>query len=169
LKAIAPGLRRVWAVYHADDLSAVAAARKAQEVAQPLKLEVVARSVRTEQELVEALKTLRPGDGLLTPPTVTMNIPGVILDLELAGKWPAISFTTFWVEAGALASYGSNAAAEGVQAARLAVKILRGARPRDLPVEGSNKIELAVNLKTARGLGLTIPRDILARADKVIE
>ena len=169
LKAIAPPLRRVWAVYHADDFSAGAAARKAQEVAPLLKLDVVVRPVRTEGELVENLKALRPGDGLLTPPTVTMNIPGVILDLELAGKWPAISFSTFWVEAGALASYGSDIAADGFQAARLAVKILRGARPQDLPVEGSNRIELAVNLKTARSLGLTIPREILARADRIIE
>lgn len=169
LKAIVPTLRRVWAIYHADDVSAAVAARKAQEVGPLMKLEVVARAVRTPEELVENLKMLRPGDGLLTPPTVTMNIPGVILDLELAGKWPAVSFSTFWVEAGGLASYGSAVDHDGFQAARLAVKILRGARPRDLPVEGSNRIELAVNLKTARGLGLTIPRDILARADRVVE
>ena len=169
LKAFVPGLRRVWAIYHADDVSAAAAARKAQEVAPVLKLEVMARPVRTEQELVENLKRLLPGDGLLTPPTVTMNIPGLILDLELAGKWPAVSFSTFWVEAGALTSYGSDPAADGFQAARLAVKILRGARPEDLPVEGSNKIEFAVNLRMARGLGLTIPPGIIARVDKVVE
>jgi putative ABC transport system substrate-binding protein len=56
-----------------------------------------------------------------------------------------------------------------VQAARLVAKILRGARPPDLPVEGSNRIEFALNLKTARALGVAIPREIRARADQIIE
>jgi len=169
LKATFPGVRRVWAVYHADDLSSGAAARKAQEVAAVLKLEVVAQAVRTREELVSQLKTLRSGDGLLSPPGLTLNIPGVILDLELMSKWPALFYNTFWVQAGALVSYGSDPHAEGVQAARLVARILRGERPQDLPVEGANKIELAINLKTARSLGITIPRDILVRADRVIE
>jgi len=169
LKALFPTLRRVWAVYHADDLSSLAAARKAKEVAPLLKLELLARPVRTPEELVNHLKALRPGDGLLSPPTVAMNIPGLILDLELGGRWPAIFFTAFWVQAGATVSYGSDDYAEGVQAARLVAKILRGARPQDLPVEGANKIELAINLKTAKALGLTIPQSILIRADQVIQ
>lgn len=169
LKAIVPTLRRVWAVYHADDLSSAAAARKAQEVAPVLKLEVVARGVRTPEELVASLKGLRAGDGLLSPPTVALNIPGVLLDLEFSGRWPLVSFTRFWAQAGALVSYGPDFVADGAQAARLVAKILRGARPEDLPVEGSNKIELAINLKTARSLGVTIPRELLARADHVIE
>jgi putative ABC transport system substrate-binding protein len=170
LKATFPGVRRVWAVYHADDLSSAAAARKAQDVAAVLKLEVVAQAVRTREELVSHLKTLRSGDGLLAPPGgLALNISGVILDLELMSKWPALFYNTFWAQAGALVSYGSDPYAEGVQAARLVVRILRGERPQDLPVEGTNKIELAINLKTARSLGITIPRDILVRADRVIE
>jgi putative tryptophan/tyrosine transport system substrate-binding protein len=169
LKATFPGVRRVWAVYHADDLSSGAAARKAQEVAAVLKLAVVAQAVRTREELVSHLRTLRPGDGLLSPPGLALNISGVILDLELMSKWPALFYNTFWVQAGALVSYGSDPHAEGVQAARLVARILRGERPQDLPVEGANKIELAINLKTARSLGMTIPRDILVRADRVIE
>jgi len=169
LKATFPGVRRVWAVYHADDLSSGAAARKAQEVAAVLKLEVVTQAVRTREELVSHLKALRSGDGLLAPPGLALNISGVILDLELMSKWPALFYNTFWVQAGALVSYGSDLYAEGVQAARLVARILRGERPQDLPVEGANKIELAINLKTARSLGMTIPRDILVRADRVIE
>lgn len=169
LKAIFPTLRRVWAVFHADDVSSLSAARKAQEVAPLLKLEVVAQPVRTPEELVTRLKALRPGDGLLAPQSVIMNIPGVILDLERGARVPAVFFDTFWVKAGALVSYGSDFYADGAQASRLVVKILRGARPQDLPVEGSNKITLAVNLKTARSLGIAIPREILVRADRVIE
>ncbi len=96
LKAIFPTVRRVWAVYHPDDLSSGAAARKAQEVAALLKVEVVARAVRTPEELVSQLKSLQPGDGLLSPPTVTMNIPGMLLDLQLMARWPAIFYTDFW-------------------------------------------------------------------------
>jgi putative ABC transport system substrate-binding protein len=169
LKASFPGVRRVWAVYHADDLSSGAAAHKARDVAAVLKLEVVAQAVRTKEELVSQLKTLRSGDGLLSPHGLALNIPSVILDLALMSKWPALFYNTFWVQAGALVSYGSDPYAEGVQAARLVARILRGERPQDLPVEGANKIELAINLKTARSLGITLPRDILVRADRVIE
>lgn len=169
LKAVVPTLRRVWAVYHTEDRSSIAAARKAQEVAPLLKLELLARPVRTSEELASSLKGLRPGDGLLCPPAVSMNIPSVILDLERFSRVPAVFFSAFWVQAGAMVSYGSDFYADGVQAARLVAKILRGARPQDLPVEGANKIELAVNLKAARGLGVTIPREILARADRAIE
>lgn len=169
LGAVFPAVRRVWAVFHAGDLSSAEAAHKAQEVAARLKLDVVARAVRTPEELVGHLKTLRPGDALLSPPAVTMNIPGVILDLALVSKWPALFYNSFWVQAGAIVSYGSDPHAEGVQAARLVARILRGERPQDLPVEGANRIELAINLRTARSLGIDIPRDILVRADRVIE
>jgi putative ABC transport system substrate-binding protein len=169
LKALVPGLRRVWAVYHADDRSGAASARKAQEVASALKLDVVARAVRSLDELTDALRGLRPGDGLLAPISTTMNIQSVILDLTLSGRVPAVFDTPFWVEGGALASYGSDYATEAAQAARLVVRILQGARARDLPVEGANRIEAAINLKTARSLGLTVSRDVLARADRVIQ
>ncbi len=169
LKAIVPTLHRVWAVYHADDRSSLAAARKAQEVAPRLRLELLARPVRTSEELVRELKALRPGDGLLCPPAVSLNIPGVMLDLERGSRVPAVFYNAFWVHAGAMVSYGVDYHASGVQAARLVAKILKGAPPQDLPVEGNDKIELAINLKTARSLGVTVPREILARADQVIE
>lgn len=169
LKSVVPTVRRVWAVYHADDLSSVSAARKAEQVAPTLKLEVLMRPVRTPEGLVGALKALRPGDALLSPADRAMNIPGLILDLERNRRASAIFASTFWVEAGAVVSYGSDEYDEGVQAARLVAKILRGAKPSDLPVEGANKIDLAVNLKTAQRLGITIPREVLIRANRVIE
>ena len=169
LRTTFPGVRRVWAVYHADDRSSGAAAHKAREVSTTLNVEVVAQPVRTSEELVSQLKTLRSGDGLLSPHGLSLNIPGVILDLALMSKWPAVFYNTFWVQAGAIVSYGSDPYAEGFQAARLVARILRGERPRDLPVEGANRIELAINLKTARSLGIGLPREILVRADRVIE
>ena len=169
LKTIVPGLRRVWAVYHADDHSSIAAARKAEEVARGLKLETVMRPVRTAEELVGELKGLKPGDGLLAPTDRALNIPGLILDLERARRASAIFASTFWVETGAVVSYGSDEYEDGVQAARMVARILRGARPRDLPVEGANKIELAVNRKTAERLGIVIPPDVMARANRVFD
>lgn len=169
LKAIVPTLRRVWLIYHVNDRSSLAVARKAQEVVSLLKLELVARPVRTSEELVSNLKAVRAGDALLSPATRTLNIPGLILDMVLMSRVPAVFDSAFWVRAGAIVSYGSEEKADGVQAARLVAKILRGARPQDLPVEGANKIELALNLKTARSLKVAIPHEIIVRADQVIQ
>jgi len=167
LKALAPGLRRVWAIYYAGDPSALAAVRKAQEAAPLLKVELVARPVSTAEELARALKSLRPGDGLLAPGSPVLDIPGQIA--ELSTRVPSVFPAAFWVRRGILVSYGSDYFAEGRQAARLVAKILRGARPQDLPVEGSNTIELAINVKTAKALSLAIPQTLLLRANHLIE
>lgn len=169
LKTVYPGLRRVWAVYHANDLSSAAAARKAKEAEDALQVEIMVRPVTSTEELVETLKMLQPKDGLLCPLTAALNIPGVILDLHRMTRWPAIFNQAFWVQAGGLLSYGSDIAADASQAARLVARILRGQRPEELPVEGSNNIELAVNLRAARSLGISIPQEVLVRADRVIE
>ena len=167
LKALAPNLRRVWVIYHASDLSTRVAVHKAQEAASLLKLEVVVRPVRTPEELAGALKALRPGDGLLVPNSPVLDIPGQMA--ELSTRAPSVFAAAFWVRHGVLVSYGSDYFAEGRQAARLVAKLLRGARPQDLPVEGSNTIELAINVKTARVLGLAIPQTLLLRANHLIE
>ena len=169
LKALAPTLRRVRFIYYADNPESPAAVRKAEEAAQLLRLDLVAQAVRTPEELARALKAVRSGDGFLAQGGPGPDINGQVLETSLSVRVPAIFPSAFWVGFGALASYGSDYHAEGVQAARLVAKILRGARPQDLPVEGANKIELAINLKTAGSLGLTIPREILLRADKVIQ
>lgn len=169
LKALVPKLRRVWAIHYAGDRSSMAAVRKAQEAAPLLKLELLARPVRTPEELAGALKALRPGDGLLPPQTTALDIPAQILNTSMSARVPVIFPSSFWIGYGALASYGSDFYAEGVQAARLVAKILRGARPQDLPVEGAIKIELVINLKTAKAFGLTIPHSVLIRADRIIE
>jgi len=167
LKTLVPTLRRVWLIYPADDPSSLAFARKAQEAAPLLKLELVARPVRTAAEVGPILETLRPGDGLLPPPTKEFDIKGEVW--YRAAQVPSIFPGAFWVRRGALVSYGADYYPQGVQAARLVAKILRGARPQDLPVEGADKIELIINLKTAKKLGLTIPPSILYRADEVIK
>jgi putative ABC transport system substrate-binding protein len=167
LQKLVPAVQRVWTIYYAGDPSSVAAARKAQEAGPRLKLLVVERPVRTPEELERALKELRPRDALLPPDIATMDIPAVILEASLATRIPAVFPAALWVGHGGLVSYGPDYYAQGVQAAKLVAKILRGAHPQDLPVEGADKIDLAVNLKTANLLGLMVPRKVLLRADRL--
>jgi putative ABC transport system substrate-binding protein len=94
-----------------------------------------------------------------------LDIPAVMLERSLAARIPAAFSADAWVAQGGLVSYGADSRAQGAQAARLVAKILRGARPRDLPVERADRITLAVNVKTAALLDLMVPRKVLLRAD----
>ena len=169
LKTLVPTLRRVMAIYYADDPSSIAAVREARQAISLLKIELLAVAVRTPEEITIALQTLKRGDGLLPPPLAIMDIPVQILETSLSDRVPAVFSASLWAEYGGLVSYGSDYFSQGHQAARLVSKILHGARPKDLPVEGANKIELVVNLNTARRFGLVVPEEILLWADKVIE
>jgi len=165
LKTLVPSVRRVWAVFYADDPSSMAAVSKAEEAATRLGLLVLRRPVRSPPELERAFEEIRPGDALLPPDIATMDIPASILEVSLKSRIPAVFPASLWVGHGGFVSYGSDYHAQGVQAARLVAKLLQGARPQDLPVEGADKIDLAVNLKTAALLGVTVPRKVLLRAD----
>jgi len=168
-KELMPNLRRLLVVYDVQDPASAAAARTAQETAPNLKLKVVVRAVRTQEEAVRELKTASARDVLLAPATMNLNIMELILNLNLYVVAPAIFSSSFWVQAGGVASYGVDNYAEAVQAARLVAKILRGARPADLPVEGINKLELAINRKTLQAFGVTMPAALAVRADRVFE
>jgi putative ABC transport system substrate-binding protein len=165
LKTLIPTLRRVFAFYHGADLPSSAAIVRALEVAPRLGLELVPRTVTAPAQLDELLKQLGPGDALLAPDITTMDIPAVMLEVSLASRVPVVFSAELWVSHGGLVSYGADYRAQGIQAARLVAKIIGGTRPKDLPVEGADKIDLAVNLKTARLLGVTVPRKVLLRAD----
>ncbi len=165
LKTLAPRLNRVWAIHHGAGPASDVAMAGALEVASRLRVAIVSRAVRTPDDLAQILADLRPGDGLLVPDIATMDLSAVLLETSLARHVPAVFSSELWVSHGGLVSYGADYRAQGVQAARLVGKILRGARPPSLPVEGAERVILAVNLKTAASFGLTAPNQVLFRAD----
>jgi ABC-type uncharacterized transport system substrate-binding protein len=167
---IIPGLKRVLIPYDAAAAEAVAAAKVYREAAHRLGIELVEKPVRTEEEAQATLAQISKGevDGILMAPySVSLNIGGFVL--ETASRWalPTMFPTVFWVERGGLASYGSDNYETGRQAARLVGKILKGMKPAEIPVEVNPKIEFAINLQTAKTLGLTIAPEVLYRADRI--
>jgi putative ABC transport system substrate-binding protein len=106
---------------------------------------------------------------IVMPSPLFSNERQRIVRLALDHRWPVISDTRVWVEMGALLSYGHDIATLYRRAAYYVDRILKGAQPADLPIEQPTKLEFAVNLKTAKALGITIPQTVLLRADTVIE
>lgn len=165
LRTLAPATPRVWVFQEAGDPLGAAAVSNAASAATKLNLKLVARQVASREDLMRGLKEIGRGDAILSLDRGQLDIPGALLNVSLDGRIPAVFTASFYVGYGGLASYGSDYYAEGFQAARLVARILRGARPQELPIEGPDKLDVAVNLKTASDLGLTIPRKILLRAD----
>ncbi|HSL48690.1 MAG TPA: ABC transporter substrate-binding protein [Candidatus Deferrimicrobiaceae bacterium] len=170
-KDIIPSLRKVLLPYDVEDRQTVAQLPAYRAAARGLGVALVERPVRTQAEAQATIGSVRKGevDGILAPRYLALNIPGFMLEATARRAVPTMFHDTFFVEQGGLASYSASRYESGRQAARLADKILKGVKPSDLPVERPTKLELAINLRTARALGLTISRSVLLRADQVIE
>ena len=166
-----PGLKRVLLVYDATNALAVSRLDVHREAAHRLGLTLVERPVRTEDEARSVISAVRKGevDGIFSPRLLLLNIPGLILEIAPKRAIPTMFDDAFYVERAGLASYAANLYGLGRQAARLVDKILKGAKPGDVPVEQPTKFELAINLKAAKALGITIPQSILLRADRVLQ
>jgi putative tryptophan/tyrosine transport system substrate-binding protein len=137
-----------------------------------LKLQPVPIEVRSSNDLDSAFQSLARdhADGFVTIPDVMLwNNRTRIVDFARKNRLPAMFPEREFADAGGLMAYGPNVQANFRRAAAFVDKILKGARPADLPVEEPTKIELVINLKTAKALGLTIPSALLQRADQVIE
>jgi ABC-type uncharacterized transport system substrate-binding protein len=166
-----PGLKRVLVPYDVANADNVALMPVHREAARRLNLTLLERPVRGEEEARTAITGLRKSDadGIFSLRFVTSNIPGFILDVAPRLGMPTMFHIPFFVERGGLASYSANTYELGKQAARLVDRIIKGAKPADLPVEQPVKFELVLNLKAARALGLSIPPALRLRADRVIE
>lgn len=167
LKALQPGVRRVWFVHARNDATAGSAFARLREAATLLGVTVVSREVSGADDLDRIRREFRRGDALLAPAEDALDVPAGLLKLSLAARVPTVFPSSFWVGYGGLVSYGPDYFAQGVQAARLVAKILRGAPPAELPVEGADVIDLAVNLRTAGAMDISVPRKILLRADTI--
>jgi putative ABC transport system substrate-binding protein len=168
---IVPGLKRVLFPYAAHHTSAAAAARLNRDAAHRLGIELVERPVHTEAEVQTTLAQVRKEevDGVLVAlHSHAWNLLGLITEAASQQGLPTMFGNSFMVERGGLASYGPDGYRSGQQAARLVDKILQGGKPATLPVETNSDIELTINLKVAKTLGLTIPPGVLFRAERLI-
>jgi len=165
-----PGLQRVLFPYDAADSVALKQFQIYREAAHRLGIELVELTLRTQAEAQEAL-TRSPNEtvqGLLAPYSVSLNIPGFVLQATSEQGIATMFTEVFYVEHGGLASYGPNLYETGRLATRLVDKILKGTKPSEIPVEVNNNIEFVINLKVANELGLTIPPVVLYQANRII-
>ena len=170
-RELVPGLKRVLLMYDATHKQTLDQLVPYRTAARSLGLTLVERPVRSQEEAGAVISGLRRGDvdGIFAPRVLSLNIPGFIMATGAKGAIPTMFQGAFFAERGGLASYGAVEGELGRQAARLVDRIIKGDKPADLPVEQPTKFELVINLKTAKALGLTIPRSLLQRADRLIQ
>ena len=171
LTTCVPNLSRVALLRHPADPFAASALSEAQRVARSLRIRVHAVDVRGPDEIENAFAAMtrdRMGAVLATTGPLTPSRSRVVA-LAAKHRLPAIFQVRQWVEAGGLMSYGPDFGDLNRRAATYVDKILKGAKPGDLPIEQAATFELVINLKTARALGLTIPPSLLQQASHVIE
>src|SRR4030095_4055675 len=132
----------------------------------------IERSVTTEADVKRVFAGLKQSDvdGIIAlSPNLSVKFPSLMIRLAAEKRIPFAGYRKEWVEQGALFSYAHDLAAVGPLAARYMDRIFKGANPADLPFEEPSTFEFVINLKAAKQIGLTIPPNVLARADKVIK
>jgi putative ABC transport system substrate-binding protein len=172
LKEMMPGLGRVVTFYDPGNAVSRENARRGREAARQLGVEFVERHVSSVAELRRGLRELKPGDVdayFHTPDTMVGPQAELIIDAARVKRLATMFADVGLVAKGALVSYGTSFHESGRLSAKHVQRILAGTNPKDLPVENVSKVELALNLRTAREIGLTIPPSVLIRADTVIE
>src|SRR5215216_1927080 len=171
LREIVPGLRRLAILGNASGPAVVLDMREVETAARTLGLEVITSEIRRGEDIAPAFAAFKGrAEALYLPIDPLVNTHRLRINmLALAARLPTMHSVRESVEAGGLISYGPNRPELYRRAAELVDKILRGAKPADIPVEQPTKFELVINVKTAKALGLDIPPSLLARADEVIE
>jgi putative ABC transport system substrate-binding protein len=174
LKEFAPGVKRVALMFNPETAGYVRSWYQSsfEAAARLLKVEPITALVHSDTEIEMSIASLgrESGGGLVMAPSANgAAYRALIISLAARNNVPAVYYAAYWVRDGGLVSYGTDRADMWGRAALYVDRILRGAKPADLPVELPVKFELALNAKTARALGLAVPQSILLSADEVIE
>jgi putative tryptophan/tyrosine transport system substrate-binding protein len=171
LKEIMPKISRIAFVWNPDNAANALALKETEAAADEMRWQVQSIEVRGPHEFEAAFSAM----GKARAPAVIVQSDqsfrgklSQLAQLAIKNRLPTMLPQSEYVEAGGLMSYGENLADRYRRAAVFVDKILKGAKPGDLPVEQPTKFELVINLKTAKQIGLTIPPNVLARADRVI-
>ena len=172
LKEILPKVNRVVTFYNPSNRGANEAAKLAREAATALGIHLVERHVGSVDDLQRGLQALKVGEidaYFFTSDAMVASQAHLIIDTARAKRLPTMFHEGSLVAQGGLASYGLSFHEIGRMSAKYVQRVLTGTHPRGRPVETAHKRELIFNLKAAKALGLTIPPNVLARADKVIK
>jgi putative tryptophan/tyrosine transport system substrate-binding protein len=172
LKELLPRLARVAVLWNAANPYPAIVFKETQAAGQTLAIEVQSLEIRTPDDfdgVFEEARKRRPDALITVEDPLTFNYQKRIADFALESQLPSLHGVREFAVAGGLLSYGANIAELYRRAAGYVDKILKGAKPADLPVQQPTKFDLVINLKTAKALGLTIPPMLLATADEVIE
>jgi len=171
LKQIVPKFHRAVIFYDPRNPVASESAKLARETAGQMGIQFVDRHVASVEELQASVRALKAGevDAIFEVSDALVLVQDqLIIDTARAKRLPTMFITHSSVVKGGLASYSVNRHEIGRLSAKYVQRILTGIHPKDLPVEGVDKIDLTINLKTAKQIGLTIPPNVLVRADRVI-
>ena len=172
LKEFFPKLSRVTVLGNSNEPGNRETLREIETAAGVLQVKVQSLDVLSPKDIEPAFQsaTKARADALVVLPSPVLNeLRGKVVNLALKSRLSAIYFRQEFVETGGLMSYGTSFTDLSRRAAAYVDKILKGAKPADLPVEQPQKFELVINLKAAKEIGITIPPNVLARADKVIK
>jgi putative ABC transport system substrate-binding protein len=172
LKEIVPGLSRVAFLWNPDVRGAILDYKETESAASSLRLQLQSVEVSRAEDLDRAFSavTKERAQALIVPPLNPVGFAnrGQIASFAQRNRLPSMYGQREFVDAGGLMSYGPSTPDTHRRAATYVDKILKGTKPADLPVQQATKFEFVINLKTAKQIGLTIPPNVLARADKVI-
>jgi putative ABC transport system substrate-binding protein len=172
LKQIAPNVTNAAVLWDPTIIAGVGQFAVIQSVAPSFGVELRAINVRDDAEIERGITTFRRfanGGMIVTASALAILHRDLIVSLAAQYKLPTVYFQKVFVTGNGLLSYGADFADQYRRAARYVDRILKGEKAADLPVQAPTKYELAINLKTAKALDLTIPPSVLARADEVIE
>jgi putative tryptophan/tyrosine transport system substrate-binding protein len=171
-KELVPQLRRLLVVMEPHDPVTRRLLAELREAARSLKVQLLEHEVTERADIEGVFGGLKRGDVqgvFILSPTLKTKFPSLFLRLATKNQLPILFHRKEWVIQGGLFSYGYNFLSVGRTAATYVDKILKGAKPADLPIEQPTKFELVINAKTAKALGLTIPPSLLLRADQLIQ